>query len=108
MQLAAAGGAVRADLVVEAHDLVAVVGPEEHQIAGVRLPDESLDGARERGLRPVRLQRIAAANIDHRALSNQRAPLRAFDADILSVDGADENDAGGCDALGVDYVSSRD
>jgi len=45
VKLASPGGAMCADLVIERDDLVPVVRAEEDEIARVRLPHESLDGA---------------------------------------------------------------
>src|SRR5438874_6158474 len=90
MELAAAGRAVRADLVVEADDLIAVVGAEEHEVAGVRLPDESFDGAGERGLRAVWLEGIAPPHVVDRAIPDHAVALRALDANGVALDGADE------------------
>ena len=48
MQLVPARRAVRADLVVERHDLVAVVRAEDRDVARVRLRDEMFDGSNDR------------------------------------------------------------
>src|ERR1051325_10604909 len=93
MELAAAGRAVRADLVIEADDLVAIVSAEEHEITGVGLPHESLDGAGELWLRTIRLQRVRAAHPRDLAVDDQGAPLCALDPYTVAIDGANETDA---------------
>src|SRR5437773_6752235 len=102
MELASAGRSMRADLIIEAHNLVPVVRPEEDEVANVRLPHEPLDGAGEHRLRSVRRERIVAANVGDRAIANRRAALRALDANAIAVDGADQADAWMREQLGVE------
>src|SRR5690348_4811402 len=93
VQLAATRRAVRADLVVERDDLVSVIGAKEHEVARVRLPDESFHRAGEPWLGAIRLEGILARHAAHYTSGDERATARALDAHRVAIDGADQADA---------------
>ena len=70
VQLIPAGRAVRADLIVERHDLVAVVRAEDRDVACIGLRDELLDRSDDKLAGLVRLERIAS--LEHLELVRRR------------------------------------
>src|SRR5437868_11189637 len=78
MQLIAPRRAMRADLVVERHDLVPVIRPEDRDVPGIRLPDEVLHRAHDALAGAVWIEWILAREHLERAIGDARASQAAF------------------------------
>src|SRR3954465_40977 len=73
MQLISAGRAMRTDLIVERHDLVAVICSEDGDVACVGLGHEMLDRSDDKLARFVPLERIATLQHFDLAVDDDRA-----------------------------------
>ena len=83
---------MRPHLIVEGDDLVAVVRPEQHQVARVRLPHQCLDRADRERIPPVRIERVRALEHLHDAVGDTRPASAALNVHPLRVERRDQAD----------------
>src|ERR1043166_8524025 len=93
MQLIPARRTVRADLIVERHDLVAVIRAEDGNVSCIRLPNEMFDGAHDPLLGAVRIQRIPAVEHLDISVDDDCATDLALDMYRRPVSGSEQSDA---------------
>ena len=83
-----------ADLIVERHDVVPIIRPEQNAIAGVVLIHEILHSTQYVRLSAVRLHRILSFYDSELSRTNQSLSKPALDMNTLGRSGRNEADTG--------------